>query len=68
MIVTCMGIDVHGDSCIGVTHEVLQAFQIHTSISHVGAEGMPEHMGCDFRQGLIRMQLPVLFLLSLKAV
>ena len=56
-----MSIDVHGNSCIGVTHQVLQAFQVHASIGHIGAEGMPEHMGCDLRQRLIRMQLPILF-------
>ena len=56
-----MGIDVHGNARIGVTHQVLQAFQVHTGVGHIGAEGVPEHMGCDLRQGLIRMQLPVLF-------
>ena len=61
MVVAGVGIDIHGDSRIGVTHQVLQAFQIHTGVGHIGAEGMPEHMGCDLRQRFIRMQLPVLF-------
>jgi len=32
-----------------------------SGICHVGTEGMPEHVGCDLRQGLIRMELAVLF-------
>ena len=61
MVVAGVGIDIHGDSRIGVTHQILQTFQVHTGIGHIGAESVPEHMGCDLRKGLIRMQLPVLF-------
>lgn len=59
MVIAGVGIDVHGDTRIGVTHQVLQTFQVHTGVCHVGAEGMPEYMGCDLRQRLIRMQLLV---------
>ena len=61
-----MGIDVHGNTCIGMSHQILQAFDVHTGMGHLGAEGMPEHMGCDFRQRLIRMQLAVLLQCPLK--
>ena len=61
MVVAGVGIDIHGNSRIGVTHQVLQTFQVHTGIGHIGAEGMPEHMRCDLRQRFIRMQFPVLF-------
>ena len=57
MVITCVGIDIHGNSCIGVTHQILQAFQVHTGVGHIGAESVPEHMGCDLRQRLIGMQL-----------
>jgi len=66
MIVGSMGIDVHGYARIGMSHPILQAFNVHTGMGHLGTEGMPEHMGCDFRQRLIRMQLAVLFHSPLK--
>lgn len=55
-----MGIDVHSDTCIGVTHQILQAFDVHTDMGHLGTEGMQEHMGGNFRQRLIGIQFLVL--------
>ena len=49
-----------------MSHQILKAFDVHTGMGHLGAEGMPEHMGCDFRQRLIRMQLAVLLQCPLK--
>lgn len=51
-----MGIDVHGDTRIRVTHEILQAFDVHSCVRHVGAEGVAEHMRRNVRQRLIRIQ------------
>ena len=35
---------------IRMPHAILQRFGVHTALCHVGAEGMPEHMGCDLRK------------------
>ena len=61
-----MGIDVHGNARIGMSHQILQALDVHTGMGHLGTKGTPEHMGCDFRQRLIRMQLAVLLQCPLK--
>lgn len=48
-----MGIIVqrHGDVC--VTHDILQGFRVHSLIGHPRAEGMPEAVRRDLRQGLL---------------
>ena len=33
-----------------MSHQILQTFQIHACIGHVGAEGMPQNMGRDPRK------------------
>ncbi len=38
----------------------LQIFYVHSGVCHIGTERVAEHMGCDVRQRLIRVQLPVL--------
>lgn len=43
----------HGD--VGMSHDVLQVFGVHPSVGKASAEGMPHGMGCDVRQGLLRL-------------
>ena len=50
-----MRVGVQSNADIRMPHDILQRFGVHTALCHIGAEGMPEHMGCDLGQGLIRM-------------
>ena len=38
----------------------LQGLDVHTSVRHVRAEGVPEHMRRDVRQRLVQVQLLIL--------
>lgn len=51
MVKAGVGIGVHRDLCVGVTHQVLQGFDIHSGVGHVGAEGVAQDMGRDHREG-----------------
>ena len=50
-----MGVIVqrHGD--VGVAHDVLQRFGVHASVSHPGAERVPERVRGDVGQRLLMM-------------
>lgn len=52
-----MGVNIQRDAHIGMSHDILQGLDVHASIRHVRAEGVPEHMGRDVRQRLVRVQL-----------
>ena len=43
----------HGD--VGMSHDVLQVFGVHSSLGKPSAESVPHGMGRDVRQGLIRL-------------
>ena len=43
----------HGD--VGMAHDVLQVFGVHSSLGKPSAESVPHGMGRDVRQGLIRL-------------
>ena len=60
MCITCVGVNIECHARIGVTHQVLKVLDVHAVVCIVGAEGMPEHMRGDMRQGAVRMQLLVL--------
>ena len=55
-----MSVDIQRDAHIRVPHEVLQGFDVHARICHVGAEGVAEHMGRDAGQRPIGMEFLVL--------
>ena len=40
-LIVAVGVDIQGDACVGVSHEVLQAFHIQTGLLRVGAKGVP---------------------------
>ena len=63
-----MGIDVHGNARIGMSHQILKALDVHTGMGHLGTEGMPEHMGCDLRKlNFVDTVLPVKDIVHLDA-
>ena len=37
----CVGVDIHRDPGIRVSHQVLQTLQIHACVGHVRTEGVP---------------------------
>ena len=41
----CIRVDVQGGGGVGVAHEVLDRFDIHTRGDAAGTVGMPQHMG-----------------------
>ena len=49
-----MGICVHGDANVRMTHQVLQCLWIHAGASHVAAVGMAADMGRDV--GIIKLE------------
>ena len=42
-----VGVGVQRDADIRVTHDVLRGFRAHSTLCHVGAEGMSAYVGCD---------------------
>ena len=42
-----MGVDIHRYADVGMTHDVLQRFGIHSGFCHIGAEGVPAYMRGD---------------------
>ena len=45
-----VGICVQRYGNVTVSHDILQSLWTHSRLCHIGAEGMPAHMGCDLRQ------------------
>lgn len=50
----------HGD--VGMSHDVLQVFGVHSSMGKPSAESVPHGMGRDVRQGLLRLVVLVILL------
>ena len=40
-----MCVNIQGNAGIRMSHQILQTFDIQSGLLHVGAEGMPQHMG-----------------------
>ena len=52
-----VGVDIQRDLRIRVTHQVLQVFDVHSGVRHIGAESMPQDVRRDGGQRIIRMKL-----------
>ena len=52
-----MGVNIQCDAHIGMSHDILQGLDVHASVRHVCTERVPEYMGRDVRQRLVRVQL-----------
>ena len=57
-----MSVDIHGHTDVRMAHYILQRLRIHACVRHVRAERVPEYMGCDNRERLIREKLSILVL------
>ena len=53
-----VSVDIQRYLRIRVTHQVLQILDVHSGVRHIGAEGMPQHMGRDGGQRIVGMKLP----------
>ena len=51
-IKAAVGVDIQRHAGVGMSHQILQTFNIKPSLLNVGAEGMPQHMRRDPRDRL----------------
>ena len=43
-----MGVNIQRHADVRMTHDILQCLWIHSGFRHIGTEGVPAYMGCDF--------------------
>ena len=57
-----MGVHVQRHARVGVAYQVLQVLDVHAGVGVVCAECVPEHVGRDVGQGLVRVQRRLQFI------